>query len=195
MRPARAGRALANGAVWVAGLTSVGFLLAVGVGPHTGRYRTLTVLSGSMEPAIPAGAIVVVTPLPATQVRVGQVITYSIPEGDHHVISHRVVDVLHEGDRTVMQTKGDANEAVDPWLAEIDGDTAWQVSVAVPGVGRMINWLRQPLQHRISVLLLPALLAVVWMVRIWRPVSKSGDPEDPSGERPEDPVALGASAL
>ena len=194
MIPAGTGRALANICVWVLGVASVGFLLAVGVGPRTGRYRTLTVLTGSMQPALPVGAVVLVTPQPTSQVRIGQVITYAVPEGDHHIVSHRVVDVLHEGDRTVMQTKGDANDAPDPWLAEIDGDTAWQVRFAVPGVGRLISWLRQPLPHRVSVLVLPAVLALVWMIRIWRPGTGAGDPVGPCGELGEDHVAVGASA-
>ena len=31
------------------GIACVGLLLAVGLGPRTGHYRTLTVLSGSMD--------------------------------------------------------------------------------------------------------------------------------------------------
>lgn len=172
----RAVRVVASVAVWVVGIACVAFLLAVGVGPRTGRYATLTVLSGSMRPEIPEGSVVVVTPLRPDQVRVGQILTYAVPEGDHRVVSHRVVELVRGGDRPVIRTQGDANNAPDPWLAEIDDDTVWQVRYSVPYVGRMINWLRQPLVHRVTVMVVPTLLAVIWLVDIWRP-----EPEMPAG--------------
>ena len=169
-------RVIVNAGVWVLGMSCVAFLLAVGVGPRTGRYATLTVLSGSMRPGIPEGSIVVVTPQRPDQVRVGQILTYAVPEGDHRVVSHRVIEVVRGGDRPVIRTQGDANNAPDPWLAEVDDDTVWQVRYSVPYVGQMINWLRQPVVHRITVMVVPALLAVVWLVDIWRP-----EPEMPAG--------------
>lgn len=121
----RALRLSTNVAVWLLGFACVGFPLAVGVGPRTGRYATLTVLSGSMRPHLPA----------PNQVKVGQIITYAIPEGDRHVVSHRVVEVVRDGDRPVIRTQGDANNAPDPWLSQVEDDTVWQVRYAVPYVG------------------------------------------------------------
>lgn len=161
-------RRLAGVAAWALVLACAAFFLAVGVGPRTGRYGTLTVLSGSMRPTIPEGSVVLVTPLDPSDIRVGQVLTYAIPEGDRRVVSHRVVEIVEGGDRPVVRTQGDANDAPDPWLAKVDGDTAWQVRHAVPGAGYLINWLRQPLVHQVSVWLFPALLAVVCLVDIWR---------------------------
>src|SRR5438045_3766674 len=80
-------------AVVVAVLTLVG----VGLGPRLGYYRSLTVLSGSMRPAFAPGDVVIVTPEPIRDVRAGQVITYAIPVGDHHVETHRVVHVVRGG--------------------------------------------------------------------------------------------------
>lgn len=165
----RAVRALANVAVWVLAVACAAAFVAVGIGPRTGRYATMTVLSASMRPTIPEGAVVVVTPLRPADIRAGQVLTFSVPEGDGQVVSHRVVEVAHGGDRPVIRTQGDANDAPDPWLAEVDGDTAWQVRYAVPYAGHLINWLRQPLVHRVSVFVFPAMLVVVCLVDIWRP--------------------------
>lgn len=165
----RALRVLANLAVWAVVLACVGFFVAVGIGPRTGRYATLTVLSGSMRPNIPEGSMVLVTPQSPSEIRVGQILTYAVPEGDRQVVSHRVIEIVRAGDRPVIRTQGDANNAPDPWLAEVDGDTAWQVRYSVPGLGRMINWLRQPLVHRISVFVFPAALAIACLVDIWRP--------------------------
>ena len=172
----RALRALTTVAVWALVLGCIGFFVAVGVGPRTGRYATLTVLSGSMRPTIPEGAVVVVTPLRPSEIRVGQILTYAVPEGDRQVVSHRVVEIVEGGDRPVIRTQGDANNAPDPWLAQVDGDTAWQVRYSVPALGQMINWLRRPMVHRISVFVFPAMLAIVCLVDIWRP-----DIETPPG--------------
>jgi signal peptidase len=115
------------------------------------------------------GAIVIVTPERPSEVRVGQILTFAIPEGDHHVVSHRVIEIVRGGDQPVIRTQGDANNTPDPWVAEINGDTAWRVRYTVPGLGQMIHWLRQPLIHKISVFVIPFVLAGVWLVDIWRP--------------------------
>jgi signal peptidase len=164
-------RGLASIAVWMVGIACVGLLLAVGLGPRTGHYRTLTVLSGSMAPRIPVGALVVVTPERPDQLRVGQIVTYAIPVDDHRIVSHRVVEVIEGGDRPVFKTQGDANNAPDPWLAQVNDKTVWQVRYAVPHVGLMILWLRQPWVHTVTVFIFPAILALSWIVRIWRPES------------------------
>lgn len=162
-------RVLSTVAVWTVVVGCVGFFVAVGIGPRTGRYATLTVLSGSMRPTIPEGSMVVVTPQRPSDVRIGQVLTFEVPDSPGQIVSHRVIEIVRGGDRPVIRTQGDANNGPDPWLAEIDGDVAWQVRHTVPFVGQMINWLRQPLVHKISVFVVPAVLAIVWLVDIWRP--------------------------
>jgi signal peptidase len=144
-------------------------LAAAAIGPRLGLYRTETVLSGSMRPAFSPGDVIVVTPEPTAGVRVGQVISYQIPIGDHHVESHRVIKLAKAGDRPIIETKGDANTAPDPWRARLTPGTAWRERFVIPKLGWLIIWLRQPLAQSISVLLLPMLLAAWWLVRIWRP--------------------------
>jgi len=38
----------------------------------------------------------------------------------------------------------------------------------VPHVGRMIQWLRRPVVHTTTVIVVPMLLALAWIVSIWR---------------------------
>jgi signal peptidase len=77
-----------------------------------GANASFVVLSGSMEPAISAGDVVVVaTGDPATIVA-GDVITFS--RGSSGVaVTHRVVDVDTSGAEPLFYTKGDANDNVD----------------------------------------------------------------------------------
>jgi signal peptidase len=152
---------------------SVALLIVLGLGPRTGRYRTLTVLSGSMAPSMPAGSVVFVTPIAASRVRPGDVIAFQAPTPDRSVVTHRVVSVDRDGDRPVVVTKGDANDVVDPWRARIEDDLVWRVRLAVPHLGRGINALRAPWAHRVLVLALPFVLAIVWLRDVWRPVEPS----------------------
>ncbi|WP_164699849.1 signal peptidase I [Modestobacter sp. KNN46-3] len=143
------------------------------VGPHVLDYRTMTMLTASMSPAIDPGDVTIVTPLPVGEVTEGMIIAYHIPIDDHHLVSHRVVSVEHGADGTVtVETKGDANEAVDPWQAVLQGDTAYQVRAVVPELGHAIQALRTPVVSQALVYGAPALLAGWLLLSIWRPATE-----------------------
>ncbi|MDQ1536902.1 MAG: signal peptidase [Actinomycetota bacterium] len=154
--------------VGVVAVVCFGLLGFLGIGPHTGLYRTVTVLSGSMRPGIPEGAVLVETPIPGRDLRVGQVVTYTIPVDDHRVVTHRVVRIVSGGAHPVFQTKGDANDTADPWQEQVTGADVWQVRAVVPGLGFGIHWLRVPAVQVVGVFVLPAFLAVCWVIGIWR---------------------------
>src|SRR3954469_12320447 len=140
------------------------------VGPHVLGYRTMTMLTGSMAPEINPGDITVVTPLAVEDVTAGMVIAYHIPIDDHRVVTHRIVGVERGTDGSVtVQTKGDANEAADPWKATLQGDTAWQVKGVVPEVGSAIQALRTPVVSQVLRYGAVALLAGWLLLSIWRP--------------------------
>ena len=142
------------------------------VGPHVLDYRTMTMLTGSMSPVIDPGDVTVVTPLPVQDVTVGMIIAYHIPIDDHHLDSHRVIAVDHRTDGSVMvQTRGDANDAADPWQAVLQGDTAYQIRAVIPELGHAIAALRTPVISRALVYGAPTLLAGWLLLTIWRPTT------------------------
>jgi len=163
-------------------------LVLLGLLPNLGWYRTETVLSGSMKPYFSPGDIVVVTPEATRDVRVGQVISYHIPVGDHHVQSHRVIKVVRGGAHPLVRTKGDANAAPDPWTARLNGGTAWQVRAVVPKAGWAIVWLRTPAIRRIAIFAVPLLLAILGLLRIWR--APGNDERDEAPDAPTRPAPL-----
>ena len=182
LRPAAVSRAGELLARFVLGL-ALAVLFLLGLLPHTGWYRTETVLSGSMRPTFAPGDLVVVTPERIADVRVGQMISYHIPVDDHHVQTHRVIAVVRRGGQTFVRTKGDANNARDPWLARLNGTTAWQVRAVVPKAGWGIVWLRSPSVRRLAVFGAPLLLALLGLWRIWRTPGTGGDNEAPDAAR------------
>ena len=159
-------------------LTAAVAFLFLAVGPHVFGYRTATMLTGSMAPLIKPGDVVVSVPKPASEVAVGDIISYHIPVEDHRVETHRIIAVTHDaGGRLAVVTKGDANNGKDPWVATLDGDTVWQTKAVVPHVGSWIRALRTPLvQGGVFWGALGAfVLIALW--RIW-----ATDPEEASGE-------------
>ncbi len=168
-RPRRLFSAAAVIITWVILIASVIVLLLVAVGPHVFGYRTEDVLSGSMQPAFSPGDAVVISPEPTRDVRVGQIISYHIPIGDHHVETHRIVRIISRGEHPVVITKGDANAAADPWRARLVGPRVWQVRAVIPNLGTAIHALRTPIAQLLTLLLAPALIMGILMVRIWRP--------------------------
>ncbi|MFA5891805.1 MAG: signal peptidase I [Actinomycetota bacterium] len=148
-------------------VASVVLLLAIGIGPRSGRYRTLTVLSDSMRPIMPVGSVIVVTPVPVTSLRVGDVITYEAPLDDHRVVTHRVIDLRRQDGGIVVRTKGDASSEVDPWRARIDTPEVWRMRAVVPRLGWGIHALRAPSVRRAALFVLPVIAALLWLVQIW----------------------------
>jgi signal peptidase len=92
----------------------VGLALVLVVVPKLSGSTPLTVLTSSMEPALPPGTLLVVRPVETADVRVGDVMTYQIESGRPEVISHRVTEVVSSTDgSTAFVTKGDNNDAAD----------------------------------------------------------------------------------
>lgn len=150
----------------------VGVLVVAG--PLTGRYRTTTVLSGSMRPTIDPGDVVVATPIPSDDVRTGDVVTFQRPNGSG-TVTHRVTAVHRADGELEITTKGDANEAVDTYAVTFVGDTAWRTKVVIPKVGYAFVWMRALLEQQLYLPIVGALLLASLLWSIWRPAPKEAD--------------------
>src|SRR3990167_5786402 len=76
--------------------------------PKSG-WKALSVQTGSMQTALPIGTLVFVHRVPATSLKVGDVITYVNPSNKKQTITHRVVGI----DKPQLIVKGDANRSAD----------------------------------------------------------------------------------
>jgi signal peptidase I len=174
--------------IWTALGLFGGVFLAVTV-PYLFGYRSLTVLSGSMEPTLHVGDVVVVDQVPPLDVHVGDIVTFRDPEDPSRLITHRVRQIEVQGETVSFVTKGDANTSVENWKINTSG-TIGRVNYHLWRLGYLMFWIRSPF-GRLGMVVVPALvLGAFELWRIWRPAAEdgAGEPGDPT---PGDPAAAG----
>ena len=82
--------------------------------PRLAGATPYVVLTGSMEPQMPPGTLVVVKPVDADEITTGTVLTYQIESGKPTVVTHRVTSVGVDGKGELrFGTRGDANREPD----------------------------------------------------------------------------------
>ena len=148
-------------------------LLAITIGPRLFPYQALVVRSGSMEPTIPTGSVVFYRPLPADEVKVGDVIAFSKPGDESERVTHRVHRIGNGSTGRYFVTKGDANGAPDTWRVPAVGD-GWRAVWHVPVAGYVLYAL-QSTTARLLLLLIPALLlGAITLYELWRDRGREG---------------------
>jgi signal peptidase I len=132
-------------------------------------FKSAPMLSASMKRVMPVGSLVIVKPVSATTVHVGDVVMFHAPgyDGDY---THRIHAITKTRNGLLFTTKGDENAEVDPWrLRSVNGRGHFgKLEADIPYVGYVIEYSRD---WRIRLVLLAlattAVLALV-MRRIWR---------------------------
>jgi len=107
---------------------------------------SLTVLTGSMEPHIRPGDVVVtrgVDTASAANLRVGDIITFLPFPDDPTLVTHRIIGKSVNSSGTWFITQGDNNNTPDPWGSVGDFQVRGQVAYVVPHVGWARQWTGQ----------------------------------------------------
>lgn len=147
----------------IAFLLVAGAVLALVVLPKATGAVPLTVLSGSMEPTISAGDVVVVRPVDQDDLRIGDVVTYQIRSGDPTLVTHRIIGMTRGTDDLTFTLQGDDNSAPDPdpvRAVQIRG----RVWYRVPFVGHFAHHLDGSERGLATKVIAVALLgAAAWM--------------------------------
>lgn len=82
--------------------------------PKIGGYAPLIVLTGSMEPNIKSGDLIIVKQIAGKDVKKDDVIAFFDPDGSGtSILTHRVNEVYEENGTLYFKTQGDANNAED----------------------------------------------------------------------------------
>jgi signal peptidase I len=126
----------------VAGIATLACVL-LGFGAvlwHDG-YRMYVIHTGSMQPTLNPGDVIIDKPVGAhTVLEPGEIITFRHSDLTTDVVTHRFTGYTETG---LIDTKGDANETADPWQIRPPQVTGAEAYV-VPRLGYLVVFLRQP---------------------------------------------------
>ncbi|WP_129660165.1 signal peptidase I [Rothia halotolerans] len=126
--------------LWLGAVVGAGCIVLFILGMLLG-WRPQAVLTGSMEPSIPVGALVIVKETPVAEVEVGDVVTVPSHHGDG-LITHRVVEKTPTEQGASLTLRGDANASADPdpYHVSVVGRTI----ATVPLLGFFASLLKTP---------------------------------------------------
>lgn len=113
----------------------------------------MTVLSGSMDPSIKTGSVAIIETnlTDFKNIEKGDIITFDIGGS---LVTHRAVDITEDG----VYTKGDANNARDPWIVT-DTNYYGKELFSVPYIGFLVVFIRQHIIVTVLVIIAICLLA------------------------------------
>jgi signal peptidase I len=149
-------------------LAGIGAALALALLlPLVFHGRPLTVMSGSMEPAVMTGDVVVVLPIAPLDARPGDIVSFNEPGRGGKLVTHRVRSIRRRSGKVEFVTKGDANTAVEKWRVKA-GSKISRTVLRLPKLGRPLVFARSR-GGVVALVLGPLLLlGALEMYLIWR---------------------------
>jgi signal peptidase len=118
-------------------------------------WRPQVVLTGSMEPRIHPGDLVLAAPVSPTAIQPGQVALFRDPAHPQRTLVHRVVRRDDAGD---LITRGDANAIEDSTPVPV-GNVRGLARLRIPWVGLPVVWMRTGPTGRVQAL---AAMLALW---------------------------------
>jgi signal peptidase len=128
-------------------------------------WRVDAVFSGSMEPELSIGSVVVTRPVEVEEIKVGDIITFYSPL-DERLTSHRVIAV-EEASAFYFRTNGDANEDADPFVVPAE-NVVGKVYLHIPYFGYVSQFVKTPLGLLLTICIPGFVLIGMEARNIWR---------------------------
>ncbi len=142
--------------VFYGAMIAIVLFLLVAMFPIKGNYQIKIVKSGSMEPAIQTGAIVVIKP--SKIYKEDDVVTFGKDTKKEIPTTHRIVSSRVESGVMIFTTKGDANEDND--TREIrQSEILGKVLFDMPYLGYLLDFAKKPAGFVIFIVI-PALIVM-----------------------------------
>jgi len=153
--------------LWYTALTIVVLFMAVAVfiyiAPHV-NWHVSAVLSGSMEPEIKVGALVVTRPIDPEEVAVGDIITFRNISVSENTITHRVTS-MGRSSPIYFQTKGDANNQPDPFTVPTQ-NLVGKICFNTPYWGYFTEFIKTPIGFLLSVVIPGVVLIISYILAV-----------------------------
>jgi signal peptidase len=155
-------RRIALGVLWLLAAVGAGCAVIWGA-TAAGLIQPLVVISGSMEPEIMTGDLLIATKVAAGELEVGDVA--ALPSDlTHNLVTHRIEKITADGDGTyTVSMKGDNNAFSDALDYSVSGD-AWVPQWQIPGAGTIVTRLTTPPVAIPLLTGLVALLGIAWLI-------------------------------
>ncbi|MED1438492.1 signal peptidase I [Aeribacillus composti] len=144
---------------------------ASGGEPKFFGHQLKIVLSGSMEPSIQTGSVIVVKPEKETEkYKEGDIITF---QADENVfVTHRIIKVVKNGNEVMYQTKGDNNEEADSELVLSKNVVAKYTGITIPYIGYFMNFVNSK-QGSVILLIIPGIILFSYsLISIFRALAE-----------------------
>ncbi len=107
--------------------------------PSISGGSTFVVGGGSMEPTIPFGSAVVVTPVDTADLHVGDIVSMRVGK-EQAVFTHRIVRLVPRDDGLWIETKGDNNAKPDPSIIPAS-TVVGRLQMSIPYAGYAVKLL------------------------------------------------------
>lgn len=150
-------------------IAAIAILVIISSFPVTGNVKIFIVQSGSMEPDIKTGSIVLIRP--AESYKIGDVITFGKTTNGKVPTTHRIVEIRLQSGVPMYTTKGDANNAPD--INEVPHkDVVGRVLFDVPYLGFALAAAKKPIGFLVLIVI-PALIIIFDEAKkIWQEFKK-----------------------
>ena len=134
----------------------VGLFLLVSFLPIKNNFKILAVTSGSMEPAIRVGSIVVSQPV--GNYKVGDIVSFNSGATKKENTTHRITEIKDSGGTTSYITKGDANENND--TKDVSADKVLGKEIfTIPLLGYLLVYVKT-LPGLVLLIIIPATIII-----------------------------------
>lgn len=118
-----------------------------------GDTEYLVVFTGSMQPAIPVGSVILVKPVDTNALKEGDIICFKKTHQEQS-ITHRIVEITYKG----FITKGDTNEDPDPFMVERK-DVIGRIVFTIPYLGYLSYFVKTPIGFTLLIVV-PAIIVI-----------------------------------
>lgn len=136
--------------------------------PSIAGFTPMSVLTGSMSPELEPGDMIITRRLEPEEIGIGDVVSYRLAAGT--LVTHRVTDIVRENGRLRFQTKGDANNTVDPKLID-SGEIVGIYLFKIPKGGYIADLMRTPFAALLLIVVPALLLTGSGLKKLWTKIN------------------------